>query len=40
MILLMEKRRFSTWSAAFGSRLRIRFAASLFFDTIEQANGV
>lgn len=29
-----------TWSAAFGSRLRIKFAASLFFETIEQANGV
>ncbi len=29
-----------TWSAAFGSRFKIRFAASLFFETIEQANDV
>jgi hypothetical protein len=31
---------FFTCSAAFGSRFKIRLAASLFFDTIEQANDV
>lgn len=36
-----QKRFFSfTWSAAFGSRFKIKLAASLFFETIEQANGV
>jgi len=35
-----KKKNFFTCSAAFGSRFKIRLAASLFFDTIEQANDV
>jgi len=48
IIKLKEKRREIkflkeikyTCSAARGSRFKIRFAASLFFAAIEQANGV
>jgi len=44
ILFIKEKKMFVvfffTCSAAFGSRFKIRLAASLFFDTIEQANDV
>jgi hypothetical protein len=40
MILFKENFVENTCSAARGSRFKIKFAASLFFAAIEQANGV